>query len=250
MRKLVFPCLALLALLPGLAKADPSLQLYVEGATYDTGSSTWTISGASVTLWVVAQGGASDVRIYVASPTTSGLTETVTPTRIGGGSGSYTFPGGSTPFQDSGLAASPTLGTTGVGTTPPGLSPHGVYGSGTSWQEFKLGNFSSPPGTTVNIADFSGTSPINPDSDTGIIYGYTVAFNGVPGVGVPVNIDATSGGGSDFAPYSHSARGTGTPDAPPAAPEPSTIALALTGLIPLGVVWRRRSRRRSTTGEA
>ena len=246
MRKLSSLALALFALLPGPARADPSLQLYIEGSTYNTASSTWVITGASAKLWVIAQGGATDVRIYIASPTGSGLTETVTPTRIGT-SGTYTTPGGSTAFSDSGLAASPMLGATGVGTTPNGLDPHGVYGPGTSWQEFKLGDFSSPPGTTVNIADFSGTSPINPDSHTGIIYAYTVSFKGTPGVPEAVNIDATLGGGSDKAPYSHTARGLATPDA---VPEPSTITLALTGLIPLGVVWRRRSRRRSTTGEA
>ena len=63
MRKLFFSILALFAMLPGLAKADPSLQLYIEGSTYNTASSTWVITGASAKLWVIAQGGATDVRI-------------------------------------------------------------------------------------------------------------------------------------------------------------------------------------------
>jgi hypothetical protein len=255
MRRL-FIALALSALFSGTAMAEPDLQLYVEGSTYNTATSTWTINstiGESIRLWVIGQptdNNLSDVRLYLASPTTDHLTFTITPDRIGG-TGSYLFSGGTTAFHDSGLASVPTSGATGNGTTPPSQSPHGIYGGGVSWQEEKLGSFNLD---NTTIADFSGTSPINPDTGkSGTIYAYDIKFTGSSvSTPVPLNIDAgyfftdKKGDPADgFAPYSHTARGAfGGPGGvfpPQATPEPSTLAIAGLGAIGfVGYQIRRR----------
>jgi len=250
--------IALAALFSGTAMAEPNLQLYVEVSTYDTGTSTWTIDstiGSSIRLWVIGQADRhndlSDVRIYLASPTADGLTFAITPDRIGG-TGSYLFSGGTTAFQDSGLASAPVAGATGNGTTPTGQAPHGIYGSGVSWQEEKLGSFNL---TNATIADFSGTSPINPDTgQLGTIYAYDITFTGSSvSTPIPINIDAgySPFGNNDKAPYSHTARGLfGGPGGvfpPSSTPEPSTLAIA--GLGAVGFVgYQMRRRGRSSTG--
>jgi hypothetical protein len=220
--------------------AEPELQLYVEGATYNTNNSTWTINssiGDSIRLWVIGNSrNPLGVHLELASPTVDGMTFTITPDRIGG-TGTYTTPGGSSPFSDSGLPAAPTLGATGTGQPPDIHQPHGIYGPNVTWHQILLGNFTAD---NTHIADFSGTSPINPGSHIGTIFAYDITFTGAaPGATFPnpVNIDGAFSpyGANDKAPFSHTARGSfGGPGGvfpPSPVPEPSTMAIAVLGTL-------------------
>jgi hypothetical protein len=252
MKKYLLIAMAICAFTSAQARADPKLQLYVEGSTYDTGTSTWTISstvGGGIRLWVIGQGDLTGVNIYIASPTTDALTYTVTRDRIGG-TGTYPTPGGSTAFTDSGLApTSPSANGSGTGTTPAGQSPHGIYGSGVSWTSWGLGTFDA---NNTAIADFSGTSPINPETGNhatmGTIYAYDIKFTGAAvSTTIPINIDAgfSPYGNDDKAPYSHTARGgfggPGGIQGPNPIPEPSTMLIAAVGAMGfVGYGMRRR----------
>src|SRR4051812_38383929 len=75
MRRTLFLGLAGIAmalLAPGQAKALPELQLYLEGATYDTSSETWVVTAPTtpLRLWVIgdvsAKGTISDVNLAIA----------------------------------------------------------------------------------------------------------------------------------------------------------------------------------------
>jgi len=53
-RVLLFTALLCLVVGAQVAYAIPELQLYIEGATYDTGSATWVFSGSGTfRLWVI-----------------------------------------------------------------------------------------------------------------------------------------------------------------------------------------------------
>jgi hypothetical protein len=247
MRKCFLMTLVFCALLSGRVMAEPALQLYVEGSTYNTSTETWTINstiGDAIRLWVIGNNtNPSNVHLYLASPTADGLTFTIQADRIGG-TGAYTTSGGLSPFSDSGLPAAPILGPTGTG-TPTGLPSHGVYGPGVTWHEVLLGNFSAD---NVHIADFSGTSPINPGPHFGTIYAYDITFTGGSNGGnpIPINIDGSFAPfhADDKAPFSHTARGQfGGPGgvSPHSIPEPSTMAIAVLGSLGfLGYSLRRR----------
>ena len=53
MKKLILT-LAVVMLMSASAFAIPALQLYIDGATYDTSTETWVATGSSVDLYVVA----------------------------------------------------------------------------------------------------------------------------------------------------------------------------------------------------
>jgi hypothetical protein len=135
---------------------------------------------------------------------------------------------------------------TGTGLPPDIHQLHGVYGPNVTWQQVLLGNFNAD---NTHIADFSGTSPINPDSHIGTIYAYDITFTGAaPGATfpVPINIDGAYSpyGPNDKAPFSHTARGSfGGPGGltPHSIPEPSTMAITVLGSLGLlGYNLRRR----------
>jgi hypothetical protein len=263
MRRCFVMALGVLALLAGRASAEPVLQLYVEGASYNTATATWTISssiGDSIKLWVIADTGSrgpvDNVKLFLAGSAADNLQYSISPTRIGGlpTLGSYVTPAGVGTFTDSGLPATPAFVTSQTGTAPPGLSPHGVYGSGVLWREYSLGDFNHTP--LVKIGDFStssnGSQTVNPSSAMGQIYAYDIAFTGASHAPTWLNIDATgyyltsNKHGSTrhdvFAPYSHTARGGII--LTPSVPEPSSMAIAaLGGIGCFGYCLRRRGRR-------
>src|SRR3546814_14635361 len=85
------------------------------------------------------------------------------------------------------------------------LPPHGVYGAGTTWQEYLLGDFSL---TDSQIANFEVLFPDAPGATSGQINVYEITVSGI-GVGGFVHFDLYGSllGGqkvkSVFAPFSH-----------------------------------------------
>ena len=125
-------------------QAIPELQLYIEGATYDTGSETWVLTSTSnpIRLWAIGnltgdggKGPIYGVKLSLAYDSADSPTFTFTPSTTGGygGFGDPSTPSAPSYVQTSTLGDSPLLGD---GSS---LPTHGIYGAGVTWQEFALG---------------------------------------------------------------------------------------------------------------
>jgi hypothetical protein len=223
----------------GHAHAAPTLQLYIEGATYDDGSESWVISppgssgGAPFRLWAIGnvdgpggKGTIENVRlsvVYDYDPA-AGIphpTISLTPTTTGGYGG----------FFDPSVPINATLLQTRIdGSTPVlgdgnSLPSHGEYGPGRAWQEFALGDFTledSPSG------DFIDSFPVPSSSDTGSSQINVYEISVLKQVSGPfeVHFDLYDTIASKnhvqarFAPFSHDADATAT-----IVPEPSALAI-------------------------
>ena len=200
------------------ARAMPALQVYIEGATYDDAEESWKItspSNAPLRLWAIGnvggnggKGPITDVRAAFAYSSGAGnVTINITPTTTGNFGG----------FTDSSVAETPTLLSTHTDGSQPEISEkkkvskHGIYGSGTHFQEWALGDFTlidSP------IADFMDAFPEAPVEASGQINAYDINVTGLT-EGEWVHVDLygsilNSRGNVKqvFAPYSHDAEFT------------------------------------------
>jgi hypothetical protein len=247
LRKIGFVGLMALAtaLLAGPAHAVPLLQLYIEGATYNETTETWELArpiDEPLRLWTIGnvagpggKGTISNARLAISYDSAFGTTP------------SFAFAssttGGLGGFTDPSLAPSATfLGLHTDGSTPviwgdSSLSPHGVYGDDTYWQEFALGSFSL---TDSPIADFITSFPAAPATASGQINVYEITVAGIP-VGGWLHFDlyGTYLQGTrikaTFAPYSHDAGNQVH------VPEPGTLVLLGSSLLVLGgMAYRRR----------
>ncbi len=200
------------------ATALPTLQLYIEGATYDPTNETWVIGNSEFVLWVIGDvqsfGAIYDVKLAAAVRSDESGTISLTPTTT---SLVYdpSIPPNPTPTEN---FPSPDGAVPKMGDGSP-LPTHGIYGPGVKFYEWSLGDFTltdSPIGNFINgfptefprygqinayIVTVSGFSWVHFDA-----YGYIIKPN--PGE-EPV-----------FAPFSHDAQYT---------PEPATFALLLIG---------------------
>jgi len=237
----LFLILAVTILFASPVFAIPNLQLYIEGATYDTATETWVASGGStVRLWCIGAvgevGNILNVRLAVAYIPDGGVvTVNLTPT-VADGDGSYMgVSDPSTPSAPTNLGTytdgSPTL------TDGTSLPDHGIYNQpDVEWQEFGLGNFTL---ADSNIGDFTNDFPTDLNK-TGQINVYEVSVSGTEAVHFDLYDTVEGANHAIFAPFSHDAGGGG--DIPP-VPEPGTIALlGLGGLILAGGGFRSRKK--------
>lgn len=247
----------LLCLTASPALAVPTLQLYIEGSTYDATTESWVFTGDQFKVWVLGSSGPIyDVKLTVAFP--AGLDPgniLMAPTTATVGllpaPGDTSTPGAATIVlsPSSAANASSPCGANGtVGTIPcqgdgTPLPQHGEFGAGIQWVEFALGNFTltdSPIGDFIDT--FPGTFPA-----MGQINAYQVTVNSDPDVAFPagtvLHFDAFDhivqrNGGTRvvFAPFSHDAI-----DQPQVA-EPSSLLLLVAGGGALAALCRRRRR--------
>lgn len=152
------------------AQAIPVLQLYLEGAQYDTGSESWVASpsgssgGAPFRLWAIANTGAvgtvfdamltfswdaslGDLAIIVKESTTGGYRNFDDPSIANAADPQSIVRDGSVPLD---------------GNNKP-LSSGGLYGSGRYYQTFKIGDLSGVDSPLVDF-DQSFTGPVADDA--------------------------------------------------------------------------------------
>ncbi|HYE25179.1 MAG TPA: choice-of-anchor N protein [Clostridia bacterium] len=220
------------------ASAEPVLQLYIPGAAYDALSETWAISGASTfDIWAVAYlgnpttGGVYDVKLAVAYQHGSGTTLSIAPATTGGYGG----------FTDPDTPVAPTLLQTVTNGAAPktgdgaNLPSHGIYGAGTDWSEYALGDFTAK---SSPCADFINAMP-SPGSTNCQINAYTVTITG--GSSPWIHFDlydhyVSRQGAYRYvnAPFSHDGESDGGQ-----VPEPATVLLLGSGLLGLAMRLRR-----------
>ena len=240
------------------ASAIPALQIYIEGATYDTVTETWVLeqTGPSMAfkLWVVGDiqhyGAISDVKLaaaYAEADVSGTPTISLTSSTASGGYSGFGDTTAPTVATFNGLHTDGSTPTLGDGSSLPN---HGEYGTGIDWQEVKLGNFTL---TDSFITDFN-SSPVLPGTERGQINAYNVTITGL-NAGGSVHFDAydhIAGGKKGktvFAPFSHDGEGGTTGDGgtggkPADLPEPASLGIWGLGLGLVALV-KSRLRRKS-----
>lgn len=235
------------AVAPSPVAAIPSLQLYIEGAQYESGSETWEIKDKTFRLWVLgnveAAGAITDVKLTAAFSSAFGGTITLTPALANPAFLTGPTPDASLPSApvlvtnpDSTWSASGACADNGTDGTIPCrgdwkvLATHGEYGAGVQWKEWSLGDFTL---TDSPIGDFINALP-TAFPQQGQINAYDVSVSSFP-VDATVHFDAFGliGTESVFAPFSHDAAWV---------PWPATGLLVASGA-GLLVVWSSRRRR-------
>ncbi len=259
MRK-ILGSIAIVAMVASPAMAIPTLQLYIEGAAYDQTSETFSRDGfTGIRLWVIGTGydkalppEIADVKLAAAYNATA---SNVTITLKGSVVNDSVFAGfnDNTTPQD---VLTPWIVDT-VGGTPDfhfsnGQDPaHGIYGVGTTWQGFQLGDFTGQVEVTPDFLDFVNsdgtidTPTGSGDSHLGQINVYDVM---IAGTGLEwLHFDAydhitTQIGPArapnnkisyEFAPFSHDAEGNNV------VPAPGAALLVVIGLGLVGWVKKR-----------
>ena len=231
------------------AHATPILQLYIEGATYNPATESWeatplnSSSGVPFPLWAIGnvdgpggKGSISDVRLSVAYDAVDEAPTILLTPGTTGGFGGFTDP--SIPTGTGTLLQIVTDGSAPILGIDDALPSHGVYGPGTHWQEFSLGDFTlrdSP------VPDFIDSFPTETIPEAAQINVYDVGVLGGSGLTMHFDLYGTieRANGARFAPFSHDADAMAT-----IVPEPASVALFCTGA--LGALALKRRRRKKT----
>ncbi len=227
----------LMSLVPALSHATPTLQLYIEGSVYDSSDQSWVIDATDFTLWVLGNVGSDgtifDVKLSAAYATSEVGAGSISITPTQAALGILPVPG------DPSTSAALSPDSSGDGNAPlfgngAPLPSHGVFGPGTSWESWALGDFTL---TDSPIGDFTyGECPYGPGceySSMGQINAYNISITGYSSV----HFDAFDHIGAENhfkyrkAPFSHDA----------AVPEPGALSLTLLGSGLLGA-WALRKR--------
>lgn len=262
---------AALVALPHTASAEPILQLYVEGATYDAEHESWVFdiieSNGKARIWTIgntagpgSKGDILDVKLSIAYPDlfeSSGpdLGFSLTGSTINADFEFYDdlidfdsepdpdepYPSELGMFQWKDDGSAPTLNDGRL------LAPHGVYEEGTEWQEFLLDDFNT---SESPIGDFVAGFPddFKPDSAQINVYDFSLDPSKIPDtedffLHFDLYNHVEGANHAVFAPFSHDA-GTGVNERVPVPPTGALLAGALATLC----IWNGCRRRRLALG--
>ncbi len=218
-------CVSCLGLCLSNAFAIPELQLYIEGATYD--SETWVTPNNPFKLWVIgnvsgpgSRGSISNAFLAVAYPGSESGAITITPITTA-------------VVADPSIPSAPQFDKTVTNGSVPVLSDgkelpsHGIYGTGTSWTQYRIGNF------TLNdspVGDLTNTFPPTWYAGTGQINAYDVVVTGYSWVHFDAFNTVAAGNKAKFAPFSHDAEAT-------QVPEPGILILLGIAMSAVGIAY-------------
>ncbi len=244
------------------AHAIPILQLYVEGGTYNSTTETWELSpagssnGEPFRLWAIgnvsgpgSKGTIYDVKLSAVYDSSVGpISISLTPTTADGDGNYLGFNDPSAPLNTGGWIQTVSDGSTPLLGDGSSLASHGEYGSGRTWQEFGLGDFSL---SDSQIGDFINSFP-TPGGYGAQINVYEVRVTGDFGEHpFTIHFDLydhyVSGSHSKFvfAPFSHDGGGDGGVDVDVTiVPEPASTTLFGTAFLGIfGARWFNRRRK-------
>jgi len=251
---------AVFCLAGGSAHAVPVLQLYLEGATYDATTETWVLGqgspGDTAHLWVLGDVGFReptkedpgglvpilDVHLAVLYDHTSGITVTLSPDILLGGTTRFGFQDNSTALLSFGGVQ------TGVPVMNDGgsLPKHDMYSATSQWDLFNLGDFNQLDSQMADFTTSAGFPGTFQGNNMGQISVYDVNVTG-GAEDFAVHFDAynhlASFTQSRFAPFSHDAEIQY--EAPPPIPEP--ISMVMLGCLGAGMLAARRLRGKRAT---
>jgi hypothetical protein len=207
-------CLTLAA---GAAQAVPALQVYVEGAVYDSVNETWvldtTTTGGTVTITATNQnGGSPEKDLFGVTMVVSALEDAAFSATLAGGDAAL------------GLSASSTPGDI-------SLLTGGDANSAASYLSFSLGNFTGTADSTIDYVSGGGNGSGNSQS-------YVLTLFDLSGTVVIDAYGYDSKGKLVFAPYSHNGAITTVGEVPELSASGAAPALAL--LLGSLVLLRRR----------
>ncbi|MFQ5735869.1 MAG: choice-of-anchor N protein [Thermodesulfobacteriota bacterium] len=235
--KTIFAGAVLLLMAPASSYAIPTLQLYIEGSTYDAVDESWSISSSAFTLWILGEtdknGTIYDVNLSIAHLTDETGSVSFTPTTAT--AGLLPSPGdSSTPVAAvHNGSGSGTVPLTGDGTP---LPSHGIYGPGTDWDTYLLGDFSL---TDSPIGNYTRGDDLCPGDDCtwpamGQINAYDVAVTGYSWVQFDAFDHVISEVTTKYikAPFSHDAETT-------SVPEPNALILLGSGFLGLWALKKK-----------
>ncbi|MCX7967039.1 MAG: choice-of-anchor N protein [Armatimonadetes bacterium] len=218
---LLLASLVIVAAWVSKASAIPTLQLYIEGATYDPDEETWVIYKREFVLWVIGDvqkfGTIYDVKLAAAVKSNETGSISLTPTKATIAQVQDRFvPPPPTPTTNfpSPDGAIPRMGN------GRNLPTHGVYGPGVRFYEWLLGDFSLRD--DARIGDFSYGFP-SEFPRWGQINAYLVKIKGFSWVHFDAYDHVVLSKKKVryvFAPFSHDALHT---------PEPGSLILFLAG---------------------
>lgn len=217
---------AIVLVIPALAHATPVLQVWMPGATYNDATESWDFTPADGTAIVV---------VMAALPAGEALTDVTLAVAYDSSNQNPNI----TLLDD---MTAPVSGISGSGGVPAGLSPHGVYGAGTSYVLFDLGSFTGDGDVIWNTVDGTGQTE-------GDLRAYQLTIAGITGT---IHLDAfgtNEKGQTKFAPYSHDGDIIGPPPSSTTdVPELSGNGAAPAGalLLGLGLLFAARRRQAST----
>ena len=234
MKKFVFLSQLVLLAVPAV-QAVPTLQLYIDGATYDDVTESWVSTASSFDLYVIGKGDLNNVTLSMAL---MGLGELDDPTAANVDIDGTGYPTGSWTYGYAPLDNFPSVWNGGSQDLP----KHDIY---PAWYtEFGLGNFTTQGGIG-NVNHDSALASGDPfwlptegyiaSNHQGWFQSYHIDISG----GFAVHFDAytynSDGTINKFAPFSHDATGG-------EIPEPATMLLFGMGLAGAGVVRKFRKR--------
>ena len=218
-------------LLAASSNAIPTLQIYIEGATYDHDIESWITDKQDLVLWVIGNTGAKgpilDVQLSAAYMTGQAGSISVTGTNTGLVADPSVSPTPGAPY----MSADGEIPIMSDGSQ---LPRHGTYGAGVSFMQWSLGDFTL---TDSRIGDFVDGFPTE-FPQWGQINAYNINISSsISPVRFDVFNHVEGSTGALFGPFSHGGA---------VVPEPSTIALIGLGLAGSAFSgWRRkRSKRR------